>query len=562
MFAAICGAPLSWDGSYVLFRMLDSGAPVLHYNRLTSAPLHGIVLLIARVTSDVAVLRVVFGLVYAAIPLAALGLSWWVLKDGARSLFIWPAMGIALGTLPGQFYFISDAMIAMQLSWPVMLAALTTDRWRHSLVVALLAVAVFFTHPTSAILLAVAAMLALGAGLFRKDERRSLWLLGLGLCALSAIRVAMFVIWKSPWEVSELSFQLKMEQFRGSVLGLPILSLACVWLAACMAFISPMIGTPSRRKLTALLSFIEVASLTTAGGLLLIWAKDPHLWWRAYNFRAWALFASLPFILMAALEGLAKGRAEASSPTIDWPHRLRSIQFAGVIFLLVISVQSTVWANLSARLRGTVLHGLEVCRPTSSIGWQVTTPLDTWATPVYAIILQGRTAKKLVLDGDACGASDFPENVRIAPWYVRSNKEGWFDIRPIQPFCSFTLESGWYQKEVKGSDWFRWADQRAEVHVFAKKAGSAVLSGSLCSAEIPNKVDVLVGDHTQGTLQIAGGNCQAIASLPIRVKPGYNTIRFLSRNPARVRDMYHRPLAIGMGNLRLTVDNATCELSP
>jgi len=409
-------------------------------------------------------------------------------------------------------------------------------------------------------------MLALGAGLFRKDERRSLWLLGLGLCALSAIRVAMFVIWKSPWEVSELSPQIKMEQFRGSVLGLPLLSLACVYLAACMAFISPLVSTPSRRKLTLLLSAVELASLITAGGLLLIWAKDPHLWWRAYNFRAWALFASLPFILMAALEGLAKGRTQASrpttSPTIGWPHRLRTMQIVAVIFLLVISVQSTVWANLTARLRETALHGLEVCRPTSSIGWQVATPLDTWATPTYVIILQGRTAKKLVLDGDACGASDFPENIRIAPWYVRSSKEGWFDLRPIQPACSFALESGWYQKEEKGTDWWRWADQRSQVHAFTEKAGSAVLSGYLCSAEIPNEIDVSVGDHTQGTLHITGGKCEAIGPLPLRFKAGHNAITFASRNPARVRDMYHRPLAIGMGNLRLTVDNATCELSP
>jgi hypothetical protein len=145
---------------------------------------------------------------------------------------------------------------------------------------------------------------------------------------------------------------------------------------------------------------------------------------------------------------------------------------------------------------------------------------------------------------------------------VRNSNEGWFDIRPNQPFCSFALESGWYKKEDKGTDWFRWADQRAVMHAFTKKAGPAVLSGSLCSAEIPNEIDVAVGDHARATLPVTGANCRTIGSLPLQLKAGHNTIRFLSRNPARVRDMYHRPLALGMGNLRLRADNTTCELSP
>jgi hypothetical protein len=104
-FAAVSGATMSWDVSYILFKILDLQSPFLPHGRLVNIPLHWIVLLVNRFTSDLSVLQTVFGLVYAAIPFMALALSWWVVRGYAEPLFIWVALGVGFGTLPGQLCF-------------------------------------------------------------------------------------------------------------------------------------------------------------------------------------------------------------------------------------------------------------------------------------------------------------------------------------------------------------------------------------------------------------------------------------------------------------------------
>jgi hypothetical protein len=119
-FAAVSGAAMAWDGSYFLFKILDLQAPVPPHGHLVNIPLHGLVLLVNRFTSDLSLLQTVFGLVYAAIPFIALTLSWWVVRGYAEPLFIWVVLGVGFGTLPGQLCFVSEALFAILLFWPIM----------------------------------------------------------------------------------------------------------------------------------------------------------------------------------------------------------------------------------------------------------------------------------------------------------------------------------------------------------------------------------------------------------------------------------------------------------
>jgi hypothetical protein len=50
----------------------------------------------------------------------ALALSRWVVCGYAELLFIWVALGVGFGTLPGQLYFVSEALFAILLFWPIM----------------------------------------------------------------------------------------------------------------------------------------------------------------------------------------------------------------------------------------------------------------------------------------------------------------------------------------------------------------------------------------------------------------------------------------------------------
>jgi hypothetical protein len=401
-----------------------------------------------------------FGLVYAATPLVALAVSWWVVRDSSRALFTWAAFGVGLGTLPGQIFFTTESIMAVQLFWPIILAVLSGARKPQVPVLTVLVIAVFFAHPVAVALFAVGAGLAFIVGLRRKDERRQRWIWAFGLGTLCALKLAMFYKLKSDYEIGQLSLSIMRLHFSLAVAGLPLMSLGCAWLAASMVFLSSLVNRRLMREVALVIHSLELAMLLTAGSLLIFWAKDPYLWMHGLNFRSWALFSSCPFIMIAALETLIPCGNLLRNAEDDWTHRIMIIQIVAVIFLLVLSVQSTVWFNLTNRLRETIAESQDACISTSSIRWLPRSPLQHWATVAYSIVLQGKEPQKLLLHGDGCVKARLSGVVRIAPWDLRSSTKGWFDLQPsvrrirteqrVSQSCSFILSSGWYKKEQSG----------------------------------------------------------------------------------------------------------------
>jgi hypothetical protein len=155
--SAVSGAAMAWDGSYFLFKIVDLQSPVPPHGRLVNIPFHWMVLLANRFTSDLSVLQTVFGLVDAAIPFMALALSWWVVRGYAEPLFIWVALGVGFGTLAWQLGFVNEALFAILLFWPIMLAILARILTRRTPTIFLLVISLFFTHHTSIILFTLAA---------------------------------------------------------------------------------------------------------------------------------------------------------------------------------------------------------------------------------------------------------------------------------------------------------------------------------------------------------------------------------------------------------------------
>lgn len=562
VLAGISGAGLSWDGSYMLFRILDSQAPFVAHNRWIVIPFHWLVLLSRRLTSNVTVLGILFGLVYVFIPILALAASWWVVRKSERSMFVWPVLGIGLGTLPGQFMLTTESTMAVQLFWPLLLAILTGIRNLQGLLVVFLAFLILITHPIAVLLLAIGAVFAFGIGVARSELRRKMWLWAMGLGATSAARLAIFWKTKTGFEASQISFHAFQLQFRDSVAGLPLLSLTLASVAATLIFISPLVNRPPIRKLATTIRAVELTCLVAAGVLLILWARDPRLWWKALDFRGFAPLSSLVFMMFAALESVLYGSHLPSNTPSDWNLRLASMQVVGLTFLLVISVQSTAWFGLTERLRKTIAQSPTGCISTTSIEWLAGTPLNHWATPALSILLQGRSPQMLVLDGNACAEAGFPDKIRIAPWYVRTGKGGWFALQATQPSCVFALTSGWHLKEQRGTDWFRWTDGQGQIRAFMKDAATPVMRGHICSMQVPNRVDVLVNGERQAKLDVRGDYCQAMSPVSLRLNAGEQTISFVSHNAAIVRGIDTRSFAFGLGNLTMIVGGSSCVLRP
>jgi hypothetical protein len=427
-FAGISGAPLSWDGSYILFKILDLQSSIPAHDRFINIPLHWVVLFVSHFTNDLSILQMVFGLVYAAIPLMVLVMSWWVVRGHAETLFIWAALGIGLGTLPGQFCFICEAILAVLLFWPVILAILVRMHKNHVPIVLMLVIATFFAHFVSIMLFILGAGLAFAIGLRSRDDRRWMWMWAFGFGAMAALKSLIFLVSPSAYEMSQLSTDVMKFHFDIAVAGLPLMSVICTWFAASMIFISQLLSRYPKHNFSPIIHSIGLISLTIAGGLLVIWARDPYLWRYAIAFRSWALFISFPFIMLAALEALIRSDQFSINEKNEWNYRLKTLRIIGVVFLLVLSIQSTAWFNLTSILRETIVQSVDSCISISSIGWLTHTPLNNWTTPSHAILLQGKAPQKLVLNGDGCTEASFSEAIRIAPWDLRSRTGGWFDL--------------------------------------------------------------------------------------------------------------------------------------
>jgi hypothetical protein len=557
--AALAGAALAWDGSAYLFHVLDTRTPYVPHGRVINVLLHAPALLAAQLTNDIATAQLVFGLTYALVPLIALGAAWLVVRQQAPHLFVWPALSIGLGLLPGLFFFVSEAMLAVQLAWPIWLAALLGLPRRSLPLVLLLAAAVLAAHPLAVALLGIAAVLAGMYGVRFTSERGRMWLWA-GVFVLLALLGALR-LWLSAGEYSadQLAPQVLVYALGSALAGLPLLALACGWAAG---------GLLAAARFARWAGWAGVVALVVAGGVLVMWARSAELWRNSLDFRYLAIFSALPFLALAVAEALWPPMPEQLAAAA--PVRRAALQTAGVVLVLVLAVQSGVWYGLSTRLRDTLAQSQWACLSAGPLGWPARTPLGHWSVGSHGLLLQGRAPSTLMLVGDGCGEADFGGDLRLSDWMNRPWDRGWFDLRGLRgrlvgeietpTGCSFQLTSGWHPTETDGPYWWRWSDGRAaQIQVLTEKDLSAALIGQIETLRAPNQVDVLVNGERQTTLDVAAVGLQTLDPVPLPLRRGKNTIELLSRNPPVEFD--GRPLALSVANLTLAAGDAAlvCE---
>ncbi len=575
IYAALCGAGLSWDSSGLLFESLDKQTPLIPNGRLIAFPLQLPVLLASHVTDNLVVLQTIFGLSYLAVPLIALATAWWIVRDTARPLFVWAALGIGLVMLPGQFNVTEEANIALQLFWPVLLALLTGMRRVHVPLVLALALAILFSHPYAIGLFAVTSVVAVAMGLRGADQSRRLRWWALGFAALAAL--ALFRFLQSTYDTQQVSQGGLLWSLTVSTVGLPLVALSGALLAAAALFAAPFARQRGRQRLARALRAIEVVGIVAVAVSLVLWARDPHLWRWANKFDYPALFASLYVMGLAVVEGLVHARETLRgvdlAVKLDWRRRAKTIQAIALVFSIVLCVQGAAWFSLTGRLRDTLDQSAWSCVSMASLGWLQSTPLNEFATPDRSILLQGRTPQKVVLSGNGCGDTTFSGGVSLNQYYLRGWQTGWFNLQPLRQRllaeqdtphgCSFMLITGWQTTETDGPYWWRWSDGRdALIRVLLDRATTVVMNGQLGSIRYPNQLAVSVNGAPPTTLDVSRTGLQPLQPLSFTLRQGANVIQFVSRNPAIA--VGGLPLAIEMANVTMVSrDNSLeCALHP
>ncbi|GAB4580176.1 MAG: hypothetical protein Fur0022_29150 [Anaerolineales bacterium] len=418
ILAAVLGGAMLWDGSYYLYCALNSGHPCVSNNRWITLFLHFPVIALSHFIKDVGWLQLVFGLTYASVPLFVLGLSWWIVRDFARHLFVWAAFGLGFGTLLLQIHFVAEAIIAVQLAWPIFLAQLVPGRKTISFIVAILAILLLISHP-----FAIGFFVMMGiVSIFiasKISHRQERWVWALIWIILAVLALIRLVFASSAYEAARVSFSVFQEGF-WSLRGIAGLAMIGVLLAASFVFLESRKKVLSRSPDT--LKKGQVLGLFGATVLLLFWANAPQLWTSSFSFRVLAPLVSLPLFGFAFLEGfdtLAHPNTSIEHPLWKW--RQRIIQTIGICFCLILCIQSWSWSRTQNQLLKFIQDHPSPCISLEEVSIALEEdqmPFHHWSITTLSLFLQGNTPQKIVTE-QPCAQIDFTESIPVNGWEVQ-----------------------------------------------------------------------------------------------------------------------------------------------
>ncbi len=568
LVAIICGAALTWDNAGLFFQMLDMQSPIAPQQRWLNVVTQAPALLASHFSDNLSFLSILFGVTWAILPLGALALSWLIVRHRAPELFLWPVLALGLGLLPGLFYLPNEANTALMLAWPLLLGTVLGVSRPALLGMVICALLLAISHPYAIGLFALLTALALLVWQREGQQRRELtgWALAFGI--LTFLTTLRFLLFHTSYESAQLSLGALGWNFLVAVRGYPAAALGCAAIIALLFLVLPYVGAGATRIVRA----VQLVALFLFAVLMLLWARDPHLWSQANKYSYPALPVTLAFMALALVER-ARARSLRAAPRRSWLPRLQMIQLVALTCALVLSVQGVAWFGLTQQFRRTIATSPAACISMAPLGWLQQTPLDQFATPAYALLLQGRTPERLVLSGNGCGEEQFGAGVNLNQYYLRGWQGGWFNLGPLRSalldqqqntgVCSLLLTTGWNDTETSDPYWWRWSSgQDSHIRILAAADGQFILNGQIESYRAPNGVTVIVNGVPQQTVEVAQGGQNTFSPLTLTLKGGVNEIRLVSRNPAQL--IGERQLTFDLANLTLTRTDSgqLCRFQP
>lgn len=570
--AGCCGAALSWDGSGYLFVILDSQAPFVPYGRLVNIILHQPVLIVSDLTQNLTVLRAVFGLTYAMIPIGCLILCWWIVRRRAPWLYVWVCFYFALGVLPGQFAFVYEGVYVSQLAWPVFLAGLVGAPSVLAGVIVFIAVASTFTHPAFSVMLmsfaAVAIVVAKGVrslGGLTKER----WFL---LCVLVA-GLALFRLPREldPLHASYLTVPVLVSDFQRSVMGLPLAELICAIGAATLLFVASasrlaLFGGRARAIYGA-----EGALIGAAGVFMVVWGWDAYSWTAASGYRFFAPVMSMFSMALASLEWRMKGERQRQWREADLGHRKHASSMMASVFAIVLVGQTLGWVRLTKDLRDEMAETDWGCVSADGFTWLTGDPLVSSA--VYSILVQSRSPRSVVLGDDGC-SGPMEDQIPLETWINRSWTKGWFNLESLRDRilsesppgveCWYEFSKEWWDLEGTQRDWWRWTGGSGGLRVVLPEPAELAVAGRLRSIRQPNRIQVLLNGKPTAEINVDWeGMDDFLAAVP-EAQAGENVVEFRSDNAGIRVENDNRVLAFALSNVEINVagSGTPCELHP
>lgn len=383
--SAFARSPLTWDGAWFFVRTADTGLPTFLVRRAVHAVLQAPAMLVTRVSGDVDVASMAFSVPYVVVPLLAWLAAWWVVRRDRPAAMLWPTLGICLVTLPGQVFFLTEAVMVTHLAWALVLAAALGTIGRHRPLVVVLVALMAICHPFAA-----PVLMAIGVVSLVRQRRRAAVdgpVVGIALIAAGLVLGLVTVVLRSPYEIEASAATELLAKARAAIVDPSIVAPLAAWAIGGLA----LVRMPARSRVVTI-----TVILTTTTIVLLPWALDPVAWASALRFRAWPVLLSLPIATLAVVDILAVAR-----PAV-WPDRRLVLVSAPIVMSIVLSVQALTWISLRDRLAATLAASPVPCVEGAPLHWIAGTALDHWSLTSLAVADQGHEPRHVAVVDRAC----------------------------------------------------------------------------------------------------------------------------------------------------------------
>jgi len=380
VYAEVGGA-LSWDGSSYLFRTLHEGSPAVFHDRYGAASFLVPTWLMSHLTDDVGLLSKVFSISFALPAVAIFAVLVRLNRDRPRSLS-YGAIGLALVTVPVQFFAVSEALLVTQLAW--LLVAILQRRPSPASIICCIVVSgtLVLLHPAAVFPLATLAIAH--AWIHRHDE----WYAYGPLLAVAAV---LAFSRRTAYDKDMGSGRNLEIMLGGAVSHAPITALALANLAAFAVYRTKYQKVSRWRWLP--LVFAAVSGLVLIG-----WAWSGASWEQALDYRVVVIIASLPLWVLALVD--TEETDTRSLPVHSATLRVIPL-IAAVTFCFVLFLQSFQWHSAVSSFKHQLATSPTTCIDSATLPSRG--PIKRfWTTPALAADLQGRRPMTFVLTAELC----------------------------------------------------------------------------------------------------------------------------------------------------------------
>lgn len=426
--AGITQIGLAFDGSYQWFLAVETGAPYIAHSRVINALIQAGPLLASRYLHHPQVISALFSSAYLLVPLIGCSLSWLVIRHRAPGLMLWSVGWVLLAILPGQMDVVAEANIVLQLFWPVFLMVLLGVRARDLPLILVLSILAVCAHPTSVVLLGLAASLSIAVGLLRRAYLRVNGITSMLLLGIGAINLLRLTRGLTGYEASMLTISTLRVHFWVGMAGEPLIFVLLAWGAMGIALHRSIHQTPIEKQRAPHISMI----LLIMGGLFLgLRAALSFRWAGIVSYHFYSLPAALPFLGMAAID-VNRWRQRPGHDLSLTSERRTVTQIAMLVAAGVMAIHAVSWHLFASHLRASMAASPDSCLSvdeTPELAWGQHTILGYWSVTALSLWVQPNPPTKLMVFDPRCAEQSFAGGFQLAPWQRYEWGCRWFDLR-------------------------------------------------------------------------------------------------------------------------------------